>query len=368
VSAALGAQAALGAGSTSLGGQFAHLAFPLTVSEQAPFGVHGVPAVLVSLAGERGPAPNGPTGGEALVQSMGRSVLQTISALDSGRTIPPPSAYLIFDHKVVPGWAIALFVLALMVPVVLTTIDAAARALRRRRPVGRWMVLILGAGAPFALAAAVVLGARVVGWMPDASAGAVPAGAVPLAGSGVVTLILAGMVGLGALLLLRPFALGLASHDHPDQGAVPALLLVLVAAAIAIWIQNPFAALLVVPALHLSLPALNPGTRLPVAARLALLALGAVPVVLIVAYYSITLGFGPLDALWSAALLIAGGVVTPLAVLEWSIVLGCTLSAVGIVALTARQPRQEPARVTVRGPVTYAGPGSLGGTKSALRR
>jgi hypothetical protein len=143
---------------------------------------------------------------------------------------------------------------------------------------------------------------------------------------------------------------------------------VLVAAGIVIWIQNPFAALLVVPALHLWLPALNPGTRLPVFVRLLLLALGAVPVVLIAAYYSITLGFGPLDALWSAALLIAGGVVTPLAVLEWSIVLGCALAAVAIVALTARQRGPEPASVTVRGPITYAGPGSLGGTKSALRR
>ncbi len=72
--------------------------------------------------------------------------------------------------------------------------------------------------------------------------------------------------------------------------------------------------------------------------------------------------------MWSAALLIAGGAVTPLAVLEWSIVLGCMLSAVAILALTARQRHPESAPVTVRGPVTYAGPGSLGGTKSALRR
>ena len=33
-----------------------------------------------------------------------------------------------------------------------------------------------------------------------------------------------------------------------------------------------------------------------------------------------------------------------------------------------RQSEPEEVRVTVRGPVTYAGPGSLGGTKSALRR
>ena len=142
----------------------------------------------------------------------------------------------------------------------------------------------------------------------------------------------------------------------------------LVAVTIAIWVYNPYAALLVVPALHLWLPALNPGSRLPLPARAGLLVLGVVPVVLLVAYYALTLGFGPLDAVWSAALLIAGGAVTPLAVLEWSIVFGCGLSAVGILALSARQPRAEAAPVTVRGPITYAGPGSLGGTKSALRR
>jgi hypothetical protein len=39
------------------------------------------------------------------------------------------------------------------------------------------------------------------------------------------------------------------------------------------------------------------------------------------------------------------------------------------IALSAlREPRAEPVPVTVRGPITYAGPGSLGGTKSALRR
>ena len=74
----------------------------------------------------------------------------------------------------------------------------------------------------------------------------------------------------------------------------------------------------------------------------------------------IALGFGPIDAIWSAALLIAGGAVTPLAVLVWSVVLGCVVSAVAISAMMAREARPEHAQVTVRGPVTYAGPGSLG--------
>jgi hypothetical protein len=33
-----------------------------------------------------------------------------------------------------------------------------------------------------------------------------------------------------------------------------------------------------------------------------------------------------------------------------------------------REPRAEDLPITVRGPINYAGPGSLGGTESALRR
>ena len=40
----------------SIGGQFAHLAFPLTATEQGPFGAEGQPAVLLSVSGERAPA------------------------------------------------------------------------------------------------------------------------------------------------------------------------------------------------------------------------------------------------------------------------------------------------------------------------
>jgi hypothetical protein len=191
---------------------------------------------------------------------------------------------------------------------------------------------------------------------------------VPLTGSGIFALALALCVAIGAVVLLRPFAANLARRERSSEGAVPALMLVFLAAAIAIWVANPFAALLLVPALHLWLLALNPDLRLALPLRLVLVALGVVPVALIAAYYSVTLGYGPIDAIWTAALLIAGGAVTPLAVVEWSVVLGCVLGAFAITALTARETRPEPAEVTVRGPITYAGPGSLGGTESALRR
>jgi hypothetical protein len=67
-------------------------------------------------------------------------------------------------------------------------------------------------------------------------------------------------------------------------------------------------------------------------------------------------------------LLLAGGGIGVLTALEWCLVLGCTFSVIAIAVHAAREPRPEDVPVTIRGPVTYAGPGSLGGTESALRR
>ncbi len=384
LAAALGSQATLAPGGIDFAGQFAHLAFPLTVSPQGAFGPQGIPAVMLSLSGERGPAPDAGLGGVATVTALGRAVLESISALDSGPSVPAPSPYLLLSGKVIPGWAISLFVLALIVPVLLATIDGLARARRRAAVVWRWVVLVLAAAIPFGLAAMVVLGAKVVGWLNVAPPGPVPAGTVPLNGPGIAVLAVAACVGLAGLALLRMLASALrigrrrANRDsgfHVDAvdptstgGGGVAVLLIMVLVTVAVWIANPFAALLLVPALHLWLPAVNSRTRLHPILRLGLILVGLAPLALIAVYYSVTLGFSPLQAVWAAALLIAGGGVTPLGVLECSVVLGCALTAVAIVALAARQPREEPAPITVRGPIGYAGPGSLGGTRSALRR
>jgi hypothetical protein len=89
---------------------------------------------------------------------------------------------------------------------------------------------------------------------------------------------------------------------------------------------------------------------------------------LVIAYYARSLGVDPFGLAWSGVLLVAGGHLGLLTVVEWSVVAGCAFSLVLIAARSAREaPAQEPP-VTIRGPITYAGPGSLGGTKSALRR
>jgi hypothetical protein len=68
--------------------------------------------------------------------------------------------------------------------------------------------------------------------------------------------------------------------------------------------------------------------------------------------------------------MLAGGSVSVISAIEWSVVVGCVVSLATMIVWIAREPRPDPTEmpITVRGPITYAGPGSLGGTKSTLRR
>ena len=65
---------------------------------------------------------------------------------------------------------------------------------------------------------------------------------------------------------------------------------------------------------------------------------------------------------WFWTLLVAGGHVPIGSWVLWSLLWGCAVAA-ALVAVRRRRPEDdEPDEITVRGPVTYAGPGSLGGT------
>lgn len=374
VSTALGTEAGLGPGTTGLIGQLAHLAFPMVASEQGPFGADGEPAVLLSLSGEQG-TPANEAGNPARLTAMGRTVLRAVTALDEASSVPPPSTYLGFSGKSVPGWAVRLLVLVLIVPVLVATIDGLARARRRGHSIIRWVAWVLAAAFPFALAGALVLLARAVGVIGAAPPGPVGGAAIALHGAAITLLAVVACTIVGGLVWLRPAVtrmvsgrLGVAREEPYGAGAAAGVLLVLCVLALVVWLANPFAAILLVPALHLWLWIVVPDVRLPPPVVVVLLLGGlALPAVIAVEYAG-TLGLGPLQTLWSWSLLLAGGAVGPLSALEWSVAIGCAISVIAIAVRGARQPRPEPAPVTIRGPVSYAGPGSLGGTESALRR
>ena len=374
VAAALGAQAQIEPGGTSLAGQLVHLAFPLTLSEQGPFGARGVPAVLLSSTGERPPPAGEQVDGDR-INTMGRAVLQTINALDDGPGLPTASPYLLYDRKLVPAWAISMLVLGLMLPVLIATVDGLARARRRGHRLLRWVIAALSTALPFALVFGLILTARLIGWISAAPPGPIGAGEVPL-GSGPIallaTLALLAVVSFVAVQWMWPRlesrTAPRAGQDVDDSGRGPAVLLVLCAAVLAIWLSNPFAALLLIPALHLWMWLLDPEARLRTPLAATFLVIGLAPALLAVVYYAMTLGLSPAQVLWNGVLLIAGGHLGAVTALEWAVVLGCVISIIAVMRMRAGEWQAQEDAVTIRGPVTYAGPGSLGGTESALRR
>jgi hypothetical protein len=208
-----------------------------------------------------------------------------------------------------------------------------------------------------------------VGLTGGAPPGAVGAGVVPLRGGAIVALVLVALALVGGWLGLRRVAVGtLALERRPDTpGAAAGAAALGLASTAALWVANPFAAGLALPALHIWLLVTAPETRPRRGAAVALALVGAIPAVLVAVGYAVAFGLGPLALAWTGVLAVAGGGVGPLAALAWCAVLGAFGSVLAI-ALRIRPDTAPAAPVTVRGPRSYAGPGSLGGTESALRR
>lgn len=366
VEAAVAAEAEVRAGAIRPGVQLARLAFPLTLGEQGPFNARGIGAVLLSASGERAPAADAPVSEERLT-AFGRAALRSVGALDAGSDVPASEPYVVLERKILPAWSVRVLAIVLMLPVLLAAIDAFARVRRRRERVAMWLRWVAVSVAPFALAGLLTVGLFQAGLI-DAAPDSPVAGAAA-APSAAALACLAVVLALG-WFVMRPRLARLAGvqGDPGTGGAATAVVLVLCAAALVVWVANPYASLLLVPALHLWLLTMAPETQLRRPLAVALWAVGLLPPLLVAYAYARQFGLDPLELAWMGALLVAGGGISPLAALLWCVVLGCSASAL-VVVLRATGARSGPgAPITVRGPATYAGPGSLGGTESALRR
>jgi hypothetical protein len=133
------------------------------------------------------------------------------------------------------------------------------------------------------------------------------------------------------------------------------------------WVLNPYAAGVLILAAHLWLFAAG-GWRGWLA--IAAVTIGLLPVLAVGIHYGYALNLDPVGLAWGAALGAAAGSGM------WStLLLGTVLAALaGVVRVLfarrriARESPHEGPSIKTRGPLSYAGPGSLGGTESALRR
>ena len=364
------------AGGTRAIGQWARRALPLTVSEQGEAARAGLPAVLLQASGERGPGPRAKVA-ETRLDALGRSALRAVTALDrpvsradeDGPFADEPSGIVTF-RRLLPDWAIRLLVGTLLLPPLLTAVDAFFGARRRRLPVARWIAWVAAGAVPFLLT---WLWIRLLGLtgLLDAPLGPVLPEALPLEGWRIAALVSAPLVlaltwiGVRGPLIGR---LGLPASVSAG-GAAAALGLVVSGLAVLVWVVNPFAAALLVPAAHAWLFAAAPGTDTSSRTRFALVAIGLVLPALMVLHYALALELGVLDILWLALLITAGGHITPLSALFLSVLAGSFVGVVAVVRTRRRVVRNaDPEPIRTRGPIGYAGPGSLGGTESALKK
>jgi hypothetical protein len=369
--AAIAQQAGIAHALPGLTDQLVHLALPEAAGEEGVFGAAGIPAIMVQASGESGPAPGAPVSA-ARLEAMGSAVLATINALDAARGLPAPQSGIAVGGRILPGWALRMLVAGLLLPSLLVTCDAVARARRRSEAIARRLVFTAACGLPFLAFALLV---RIVGLAGLAGGGAGMGAAPGGAGAGVQTL-LTGILALLVFAIAWRYWLALVRVLHVDEpprgpAAGAALLVVLQCTLVATWLWNPAAALLAVPAAHLWLlvaaPELRPPRR-PVAVAVVLL--GVCGPLLAGVYLAHQLGLSVVGLVPAIVLQLAGGHIGAMGIVLGALGLGCTASAL-LVALCGSgvtRARVEPAEITIRGPLSYAGPGSLGGTESALRR
>lgn len=383
VSAALTHEVGVDPGTPSTLSQLAHLVLPLTAGEQGPLLTHGIPAVLLQVSGERPPAA-----AEAIsptrLENFGRAVLSAVYALDANpdlRAVPGGGGLetaIPLQRKLLPAWALRLLIGALLLPPLLVLVDGFARSRRRRLAVGLRLRWALACALPFLITA---LFTRLLGLSGAiaAPAGPVLAQGLP-SGARALEAVLAPAFALALAWLAWPALvrrLGLPPRADDDAAGL-ALMLVLLALTVLVWLFNPYAALLLLPALHLWLLLAQPEWRHSQGRShrlrtLALVALGLVPLALLAAFYARQFGLNPAQALHATVLLFAGGAFSVPVIVLWCLACGCFAAAV-LVAIGVSPPRiagpdqVDGIPITVRGPMSYAGPGSLGGTESALRR
>jgi hypothetical protein len=356
--------------------QWARLAVPVTIGEQGAFLRAGQPAVLLSGSGERPPAADASLS-DARMLRFGRAALRVLYALDNFRDFAaPPTNALSLRGKVLPGWAIRMLVGALLLPPLVMSFDAFARLRRRREPVGRWASWTLTAAIPFILAclAAVLLGA--VGAVSVAPRAPIPPAGLHVGAGPIATLAALGVVFVAAWVLVRPIALrAIAARvtrtDAPTAlggpGSAVGVTLIACVVTLALWLANPYAAALLIPALHVWPWVTTPDVRIPRVAAVAAVILALFPMAAVAVMDTRAFGLSLGEAVWFWPLLVVGRHVPVGAWMLWSLVAGCAVAAALVAARRTGPPDQEPEDETVRGPIGYAGPGSLGGTESALR-
>ena len=335
---AVDTQTGLAAGRPSAFTQLARLAFPSGIGDQAPLVAAGRDAVAISSAGER-PAAGEDEPSTQTLDAFGRAVLSTVSAVDlqSAALDHGPATRIELSDNLIPGWALTLLALALALPAAAVAVDAGARAVRERLGLRAGLAWAAARSLPFLGALAALYALSLVTLIPRPTFPFDP-GQYPFGARSAVALVLVMLAAAGSALLarrLRPSA-----GTTPD-GALAALGVVAVLSWLALWLANPYLALLAVPLAHVWLAAGGRGGARGVGVVLALALAGCLPVVAALVAVANALALGP-GGIWTFILMVADGQIGLGELVAASLLAG---SAVGALAVVIRHRAGVPAAV-----------------------
>ncbi|MDQ3728658.1 MAG: hypothetical protein M3355_03615 [Actinomycetota bacterium] len=324
--------------------QIARYAVPAAAGDQAALIDEGLDAVTLSSAGELALPPSETERERLDTETLGRfgpALLALISALDSAPAKPAegPGDFLWVGNNLVPGWSVAMVVLALLLPPAALGASLLARARRKGESLGR----ALGWGVEWWLPAIVVCagiyGLGLVGFIPGSGVPYDPA-RYDLGPGEAAALVL-----LGALAIWLWWVLGLRRVPPPPSahalGAAAGLLAV--AACLLVWIANPYLALVLLPLIHM-VAILGARGRRPAGLALPALAIAVIPLLASTLYVASALDWGG-SSPWQLAVLVAGEGFEPLQVVSGFMVAASVAGVLTAALATARAPSRVKSRV-----------------------
>jgi hypothetical protein len=273
---------------------------------------------------------------------------------------------------VLPAWALRVLALALILPALVASVDALARARRRREPVFPWLIWLAAAVAPFVLGLLVAWLMTLVGLIENAPPAPLDPSTISLDSTAISALVAASLTTALAWILIRTrwFRGNFPHADATLPGAGCAASLAFSLIALPIALLNPYAGLMLVLPLHLWMVATLTDARLRT--RWILAAVGFAPVLFVGGYYLWRLGLSPLRGAWYLLLLVTGNQTGLLTTAALCTLAGIAASVASIAAAHARRRehtprergggrRREPEpRPSIFGPGGHAGPGMIG--------
>lgn len=325
---AIEAQGSFGSPGQSAFTQLSRLAFPSGLGGEATLVGDGLPAIGIGSHGER--PLSGEDDGEASTASIdafGRSIFALIDAVDVGPALEHgPSTYVELGDNLIPGWTLAVLALTLLLPGLVTAVDAGARVARRGGDLGRPLLWAAARSLPFVGAAAALYGLSLTGLIPHPDFPFDPAGF----GTGARTVIAFSLIAIvlvvSAISLRRTGVTG----ARAPVGSLAAVGLLTALAGVALWAANPYLALLAAPAVNVWLLADAPRSRNRTALVLGATLLSLLPIGAALGAVSASLSLGG-EAPWTFTMMIADGQIGLVTVLAGSVIAG---GLAGAAALT----------------------------------